>query len=71
MKYIWIIILIMVEIIWFIASLKDFIETARRIKIKYILHSLKDYTFWFIFVHLIGLFLYSLFLFIQGMEQGG
>jgi hypothetical protein len=60
--------IIMVEIIWFIASLKDFIKTAKHIKIKYILHSVKEYTFWFIFVHILALFLYSLFVFLQGME---
>ena len=70
MKYIWIVMLIIIEIIWFIASLKDFIETARRIRIKYILDSLADYTAAFILLHLIVLFVYSLTLFVIGMGLG-
>lgn len=68
MKYIWIIMLIIADIIWFIASLKDFIETAKQIKAKYILDSLEEYTFWFIGVHLFALFSYSLVLFIDAIE---
>lgn len=67
MKYIWIVMLIIVEIIWFIFSLKDFIETAKRIRIKYIFDSLEGYTYSFIIVHLCLLFSYSLGLFIQGL----
>ena len=68
MKYIWIIMLIIIDIIWFIASLKDFIKTSKQFKTKYILDSLEDYTNAFIFVHLIVLFTYSLALFIKGLE---
>jgi len=67
MKYIWIVMLIIIDIIWFIASLKDFIEATRRIKIKYIFDSLEGYTYSFIMVHLCLLFGYSLGLFIQGL----
>lgn len=67
MKYIWIVMLIIVEIIWFVFSLKDFIETAKQYKIKYILDSLEGYTYSFIIVHLCVLFGYSLGLFIQGL----
>ena len=67
MKYIWIVMLIIAGIIWFIASLKDFIKTARRFKIKYILESLEEYTVWFIFVLLFVLFVYSLSVFIEGL----
>lgn len=68
MKYIWIGMLIIAEIIWFIVSLKDFIETARHIRIKYILDSLAGYTVGFIFGHLFALFSYSLYVFIEGMR---
>lgn len=66
MKYVWIVMLIIVEIIWFIFSLKDFIETARLFKPRYILESLKGYTYSFIIVHLCLLFAYSLAIFIEG-----
>lgn len=59
--------LIIIDIIWFIVSLKDFIETARRIRIKYILESLEEYTVGFILLHLLMLFGYSLGLFIKGL----
>lgn len=67
MKYIWIVMLIIVEIIWFVFSLKDFIETAKQYKIKYILDSLEAYTVGFIFFNLCLLFSYSLGLFIKGL----
>ncbi len=67
MKYIWIVMLIIIDIIWFIASLKDFVETAKHIKIKYILDSLEEYTVSFILFHLFILFGYSLGLFIKGL----
>ena len=67
MKYIWIVMLIIIDIIWFIVSLKDFVETARRIRIKYILESLEEYTVGFILLHLLMLFGYSLGLFIKGL----
>lgn len=66
MKYVWIVMLIIVEIIWFILSLKDFIYTAKRYKIEYILDSLEGYTVSFIMVHLGLLFGYSLAVFIKG-----
>ena len=68
MKYIWIVMLIIIYVIWFIASLKDFIKTARHIKTKYILDSLEEYTLAFILFHLLGLFCYSLVIF---LKQGG
>ena len=67
MKYIWIIMLIIADIIWFIASLKDFIKTAKQFKAKYILDSIEEYTFSFILLHLLMLFGYSLALFIKGL----
>ena len=66
MKYIWIVMLIIAEIIWFIASLKDFIKTAKRLTIKRLLNSLEMYTVVFIITHLLTLFVYSLSLFIAG-----
>ena len=68
MKYIWIVMLIIIYVIWFIASLKDFIKTARQFKTKYILDSLEEYTLAFILFHLLGLFCYSLVIF---LKQGG
>ena len=67
MKYIWIVMLIIIEIIWLIASLKDFIEVARRNKFKYIFELLEAYTVGFIYLHLFVLFGYSLGLFIKGL----
>lgn len=64
MKYIWIIMLIIVEIVWFIFSLKDFINTSKQFKIKYIFETLEVYSSTFIVFHLIILFLYSLYLFL-------
>lgn len=66
MKYVWIVMLIIVEIIWFILSLKDFIETAKFFKARYVLESLKGYTISFIIVHLCLLFGYSFAVFIEG-----
>lgn len=60
--------LVIVEIIWFVFSLKDFIYTAKKYKIKYTFDSLEGYTYSFIIVHLCLLFGYSLGLFIQGLE---
>lgn len=68
MKYIWIVMLIIIYVIWFIASFKDFIKTARQFKTKYILDSLEEYTLAFILFHLLGLFCYSLVIF---LKQGG
>lgn len=68
MKYIWIVMLIIAYVIWFIASLKDFIKTAKQIKIKYIFDSLEEYTTVFIILHLALLFGYSLAIFIEGIE---
>ena len=67
MKYIWIVMLIIVELIWFAFSLKDFIETAKQYKIKHILDSLEVYTISFIFFNLFMLFGYSLGVFIKGL----
>lgn len=67
MKYIWIVMLIIADIIWFIFSLEDFIETARQFRIKYILESLEEYTLGFILLHLLVLFGYSFGLFIKGL----
>ena len=67
MKYVWIVMLIIGEIIWFIFSLKDFIETARFFKARYVLESLKGYTISFIIFHLFILFTYSLTEFIKGL----
>ena len=68
MKYIWIVMLLIIYIIWFITSLKDFLKTARYFKPKAIIDHLQDYTFWFILVHLLTLFSYSLCVFIEGLE---
>ena len=67
MKYIWIVMLIIADIIWLIASVEDFVKTARRFKIKCILEALEDYTVGFISLHLLMLFGYSLWLFIKGL----
>ena len=60
--------LIIADILWFIASLEDFIKTARHIRIKYIWDSLEEYTVAFIALHLLMLFGYSLGLFIEGLR---
>lgn len=66
MKYIWIVMLIIVEIIWFIFSLKDFINTVKLFRTigEFIL---ENYTIVFIIVNLLALFGYSLALFIKGL----
>ena len=66
MKYIWIIMLIIIDIIWFIFSLKDFIYAAKRYRNKNILLWLKNYTISFIVLNLMASFFYSLYLFIRG-----
>jgi hypothetical protein len=65
MKYLWIIMLIALEIFWFITSLIDFIKTSRRYKIKYILTSLDDSTCFYILIHVMALFAYSVYLFFK------
>ena len=67
MKYIWIVMLIIADIIWFIVSLKDFIETAKQTEAKYVWDSLENYTLNFILFHLLALFGISLGLFIKGL----
>lgn len=68
MKYIWIVMLIVVEIVWFIFSLKDFIATVTFVKTRHnVFDSLEGYTYGFIIVHLCLLFGYSLALFIKGL----
>lgn len=68
MKYIWIIMLIIADIIWFIASLIDFIKTAKRFRFPFMFEALEEYTDWFILGHLFALFSYSLYVFLSGME---
>ena len=65
MKYIWIAMLIVIYIIWFIASFKDFIETIKQIEIKYVWDSLEDYTIFFIVMHVLALFSYSFAMFFE------
>ena len=60
--------LIIADIIWFITSLIDFIKTAKRFRFPFMLEALEEYTFWFIFIHLFGLFTYSLYVFLNGMK---
>ena len=67
MKYVWIVMLIIAEIIWFIFSLKDFIYTAKRYRNQNILLWLEKYTILFIVLNLMALFVYSLCLFIKGL----
>lgn len=64
MKYIWIVMLIIIDIIWLIASVVDFIETVRRFRLKYIFEALEEYTVGFIVLHLLVLFVISLGLFL-------
>ena len=66
MKYIWIVMLIIAYIIWFIASLKDFIKTGKQIEAKYVWDSLEDYTIMFIVMHVLALFSYSFAMFFEG-----
>jgi len=68
MKYIWIVMLIILDIIWFIISLKDFIKTSRHFKFPFVFEALEEYTVAFILLHLSILFNYSLILFIEGLE---
>lgn len=68
MRYIWIVMIIILEIIWIITSAKDFVKTCRNYKINLLLDNLDWYTLAFILVHLIALFGYSLSLFVK--ERG-
>ena len=68
MKYIWIVMLIILDIIWFIISLKDFIKTDRYFKFPFVFEALEEYTVAFILLHLSILFFYSLILFVEGLE---
>ena len=65
MKYIWIVMLIIIEITWSIFSIKDFIYTVKHYKPCYIWEMLENYTVVFIIVNLCLLFGYSLALFIK------
>lgn len=67
MKYIWIIMLIIADIIWFIASLINFIKTAKRFGFPFMFEAVEEYTILFIFSHLAILFGYSLVLFMKEM----
>ena len=67
MRYIWIVMLIIIDIIWFIVSLIDFIKTAKRVRFPFVFEVLEEYTVWFIFLHLFALFVYSLCVFVDGL----
>ena len=62
MKYIWIIMLAIVYLIWGIASLKDFLYCRKTFK--HPLDHCEDYTTLFIGVNIIGLFFASLIMWI-------
>lgn len=70
MKYIWIIILIIAEIIWLLFSIKDaiytykFIKKHNHISFNEYMDWLEGYTISFIVLHLSFLFVYSLIIFI-------
>ena len=55
--------LLIIYIIWGIASIRDFIHTAKIFRKIYILRELEDYTTGFIFFNLLVLFLYSILMF--------
>lgn len=63
MKYIWIIMLAIVYLIWGIASLKDFLYCRKRFK--HPLDYVRDYTLSFMLVNIGGLFLASLFMWLK------
>ena len=62
-KYIWIIMALIIYIIWGIASIRDFIHTAKIYRKEYIKFELEEYTEMFIFFNLLALFIYSMLMF--------
>lgn len=64
MKYIWIIMLAIAYLIWGIASLKDFLYCRKTFNHPLLDH-LEDYTQYFIYVNIGGLFLASLYIWLK------
>jgi len=60
MEYIWIIILAVIYIIWLIDTIIDVIDCHSKLKFYYAISSYKPSTCFFITVHLLALFTYSL-----------
>ena len=62
MKYVWIVMLIIIYVIWLIAVIKDVYEQITGFwKFPYCLAYLEWYSFIFVVGHLLVLFLYSLY----------
>lgn len=66
MKYVWIIILGIVYLIWLIAVVKDIVETVKLFKLKWVLIELEDYSKGFLLIHLFILFGYSVYMWFAG-----
>lgn len=66
MKYIWLVMLIIIEVIWLIATIKDVYEQINGMwKFPYCLEFLEWYSYAFIIVHLVVVFGYSLGLYLE------
>lgn len=66
MKYIWIVMLIIIEVIWLIASVKDVYDRLNGMwKFPYCLKHMEIYTYAFIIFHLVVVFGYSLGLYLE------
>lgn len=62
MKYVWIVMLIILYVIWIIATIKDVYEQINGIwKFPYCLKFLEWYSYAFVIAHLFTLFIYSLY----------
>lgn len=69
MKYIWIVMLIIIELIWLIVSIKDVYDQLNGLwKFPYCLNFLKFSTYAFIIGHLLFVFVYSVALYIMKGE---
>ena len=64
MKYIWIVMLVILEIIWLIYVIKDIYDTSRIFRWRFVIENLDELTFTWIIFHIIiplaTLFIYSM-----------
>ncbi len=63
MKYIWIVMILIAELIWCVYSVKDYIYCRKNFA--HPIQHVEEYTAFFIIVHLIGLFAISLALWLE------
>ena len=63
MQYVWIVMLAIAWLIWCVASVVDFVRTTKQFKNPF--EAIEEYTMFFILSHIVALFIYSLYLYVN------